>query len=148
MKNGLFFIILLLTATPSWCADSGNILGVWNTDKHDAKLEFFKCGDKVCGKIIWLKEPNYIHKDDGPVGIQKTDRKNPDPALRNKPVLGLQIMRGLTPKGNNKWAHGACYDPETGKTYKCKMQLAAPDRLKMRGYIGISLIGRTMVMTR
>lgn len=80
-------------------------------------------------KIIWLKEPNYIHKDDGPVGKQKTDRKNPDPSLRTKPLLGLQIMRGLTPKGNNKWVNGACYNPETGKTYKFKMQLTAPDRL-------------------
>ncbi len=148
MKTGLFFITLFLTATTSWCADSGGIIGVWNTDKHDAKLEFFKCGDKVCGKIIWLKEPNYIHKKDGPVGTQKIDKKNPDPTLRTKPVLGLQVMRGLTPKGNNKWADGACYDPETGKTYKCKMKLIAPGQLKMRGYIGISLFGRTMVMTR
>ncbi len=147
MKTGLFLIILLLFATTSWCTASDSILGVWNTDKYDAKLEFFKCGDKVCGKIIWLKEPKYIDKEDGPVGLQKTDRKNPDPSLRTKPVLGLQIMQGL-PKANNKWADGACYDPETGKTYKCKMQLTSTGDLKMRGYIGISLFGRTMVMTR
>jgi uncharacterized protein (DUF2147 family) len=148
MTKTLFFITLFLSVTTPLGADPGSIFGVWNTDKHDAKLEFFSCGDKVCGKIIWVKEPKYIHEKDGPVGTTKTDRKNPDPALRNRPVLGLQIMQGLTPKGNNKWADGACYDPETGKTYKCKMQLTSSGKLKMRGYIGISLIGRTMVMTR
>lgn len=148
MKSVLFLTILLLTATSSWCADSGNILGVWNTDKYDAKLNFYSCGDNICAQIVWLKEQNYIHKDDGPVGRQKTDRKNPNPALRTKPILGLQVMRGLTPKGNNMWADGTCYDPETGKTYRCKMQLTAPDRLKTRGYIGLALFGRTMIMTR
>ena len=111
-------------------------------------MELFKCGEKVCGKIIWLKEPKYIDSKDGPVGMTKVDRKNPKPDLRSRPILGLQVMKGLTPEGENRWGKGTCYDPETGKSYKCKMQLASPNRLKLRGYIGISLIGRTFVLTR
>lgn len=75
-------------------------------------------------------------------------RKNPDPALRNRPILGLPVMKGLTAKGANRWDNGYCYDPETGKSYKCKMYLKSPKRLELRGYIGISLIGRDFVLTR
>ncbi len=111
-------------------------------------MELFRCGGKICGKIVWLKIPNYIDSNDGPVGKKKVDRKSPNPGLRNRPILGLQVMKGLTAKGDKRWENGTCYDPETGKSYKCKMQLASPGRLELRGYVGISLIGRTFGLTR
>ncbi|HET6418737.1 MAG TPA: DUF2147 domain-containing protein [Geobacteraceae bacterium] len=148
MKTSTFMATVLLTATTALGAGPGNILGSWKTDGGDARLEFFRCGEKICGKIAWMKEPNYIDSKDGPVGKKKVDRKNPDPALRNRPILGLQIMKGLTPEGNNRWENGTCYDPDNGKSYKCKMRLASPNRLELRGYIGVSLIGRTSVLTR
>jgi len=143
----LLAAILLAAATASG-AGQGDILGPWKTDGGDSLLEFFKCGDKICGKITWLKAPNYIDRKDGPVGKTKVDRKNPNPALRNRPILGLEVMKGLTPKGANRWGNGACYDPETGKSYKCKMSLKSPKHLELRGYIGISLIGRDFSLTR
>jgi uncharacterized protein (DUF2147 family) len=139
---------VLLTATTAFCAGPGDVLGSWKTDGGDSRLEFFRCGEKICAKIAWLKQPNYIDSKDGPVGKTKVDRKNPDPALRKRPILGLQVMKGLTAKGDKRWGNGACYDPETGKSYKCKMYLASSDRLELRGYIGISLIGRNFVLTR
>lgn len=148
MKVWALSVAVLLTATTTFGAGPGDILGPWKTDGGDSRLELFKCGDKICGKIVWLKEPNYIDSKDGPVGKTKIDRKNPDPALRTRPILGLQVMKGLTAKGKNRWANGTCYDPETGKSYKCKMNLAAPDRLELRGYIGISLLGRNFILTR
>ena len=57
-------------------------------------------------------------------------------------------MKGLTAKGDKQWGNGTCYDPESGKSYKCKMKLTSPRRLELRGYIGISLIGRNFVLTR
>jgi uncharacterized protein (DUF2147 family) len=148
MKVLAFFATALLIATTSFGAGPGDILGSWTTDGGDSRLELFKCGEKICGKIAWLKEPNFIASKDGPIGRTKVDRKNLDPALRNRPILGLQVMKGLTAKGGNRWGNGACYDPETGKSYKCKMRLASPGRLELRGYIGISLIGRTFALTR
>ncbi|GFE60669.1 DUF2147 domain-containing protein [Geobacter sp. AOG2] len=142
------FTAILLAAANVFGAGQGDILGLWKTAGGDSQLEFFKCGDKICGKIIWLKVPNYIDRKDGPVGKTKTDRKNPNPALRSRPILGLPIMKGLTAKGSNRWEHGVCYDPETGKSYKCKMYLKSPKRLELRGYIGISLFGRNFVLTR
>jgi uncharacterized protein (DUF2147 family) len=148
MKVLTFLATVLLTATTAIGAASGDILGSWKTDGGDSRLELFRCGEKICGKIVWLKHPNYISSKDGPVGKTKVDRKNPVPALRNRPILGLQVMKGLTAKGNNRWGNGTCYDPETGKSYKCKMRLASPDRLELRGYIGVSLIGRNFALTR
>lgn len=148
MKVWTLIATVLLTATTSFGAGPDDVLGSWKTDGGDSRLELFRCGEKVCGKIIWLKEPNYIDSKDGPVGKTKVDRKNPVPALRKRPILGLQVMKGLTAKDGNRWGNGTCYDPETGKSYKCKMHLVSPDRLELRGYIGISLIGRTFALTR
>jgi len=148
MKTWTWAVTLLLTATTALGATPPNILGMWKTAGGDSQLEFFRCGDKICAKIVWLKVPNYIDRKDGPVGTTKVDRKNPVPALRKRPILGLQVMKGLTATGHNRWEKGICYDPETGKSYKCKMQLAGPNRLNLRGYIGISLIGRNFALTR
>jgi uncharacterized protein (DUF2147 family) len=148
MKAWTFLATILLTATTTFGAGPSDIIGSWKTEENDSLLEFIRCGEKICGKIVWLKHPNYMNNKDGPVGKIKVDRKNPNPALRTRPILGLQVMKGLTAKGNNRWGNGTCYDPETGKSYKCKMQMASPDRLELRGYIGISLIGRNYTLTR
>ena len=148
MKFCLFLLAILLTSTTAFAAVPGAVTGVWKTEGGDSQLELFKCADKMCGKIVWLKVPKYIDSNDGPVGTTKVDRKCSDPAQRNRPIIGLQVMKGLTAKDGNRWDNGICYDPETGKSYKCKMRLTAPDRLEMRGYIGISLIGRNFVLTR
>jgi uncharacterized protein (DUF2147 family) len=148
MKIWIFLAAVLLTATTSFGAVKGDILGLWKSDGGDSRLELFKCGNKICGKIVWLKEPNYIDRNDGPVGKIKTDRKNTNPALRNRPILGLQVMKDFTATGTGRWGNGICYNPENGKSYKCKMQLETSNRLKMRGYIGISLIGRSFDLTR
>jgi uncharacterized protein (DUF2147 family) len=148
MNSRIFFAAVLLTATSALGADSGNVLGVWKTAGGDSQLELFPCGESVCGKVVWLKRPTYIDSADGPIGATKTDRRNPDPALRDRPILGLQVMKGLTPKGDGRWGNGTCYDPETGKNYRCKMHLTSPGRLELRGYIGFSLLGRTFVLYR
>ena len=148
MKIWIFLATVLLTATTSFGAVKGDILGSWKTDGGDSQLELFRCGEKICGKVAWLKVPTYIDGKDGPVGKTKVDRKNPNPALRNRPILGLQVMKGLTATGGARWGNGTCYDPETGKSYKCNMKLVSPSRLRMRGYIGISLIGRSFDLTR
>ena len=139
---------VLLSATTAFGADQGNVLGRWNDAGRDALLEIYQCGAKICGKIVWLKNPKYMDSKDGPVGKTKVDRKNPNPALRNQPILGLKVMRELTPQGGNKWGNGICYDPETGKTYKCQMKLESPKRLILRGYIGFSILGRNYFLTR
>lgn len=148
MKSWLILPIILLATTTAFSAGTSDILGLWKTEKGDVHLEFSPCEEKICGKIVWLKEPVYRDSKEGPVGTAKVDTKNPDPALRSRPLLGLEVMKHVTPAGEDMWEGGACYDPQSGKSYKCKMKLASPDRLEMRGFVGISLFGRDYVLVR
>ena len=80
-------------------------------------------------------------------GKQKVDRENPDPQLRSRSLNGLVILWGFKYAGDGVWEDGRIYDPRDGKTYKCKMTLEG-STLKIRGFIGISLIGKTNVWTK
>lgn len=148
MKSVTFFLFILLAASTAFSAGPNDILGIWRTESDEAKVEIFQCGAKICGKIIWLKNPNYTDSNDGQIDTPIIDHKNPDPALRSRPVLGLKILEGFTPEDGNSWGNGTCYDPKSGKAYRGKIHLAAPDRLELRGYIGIPLFGRSSVWIR
>jgi uncharacterized protein (DUF2147 family) len=111
-------------------------------------VEVYRCGEKICGKIVWLKRPVYTDGSDGQVGTPIIDRKNPDPVLKNRPLIGLQIMQGFSKLDDTTWDNGTCYDPKSGKSYRGEIHLAASDRLELRGFIGIPLFGRTSVWTR
>jgi uncharacterized protein (DUF2147 family) len=150
IKTALFaaFICLALAAA-CYAAGADDILGVWNNEEKDARIEVFKCGDKYCGKIIWVKEPNYpAGSTEGTPGTPRLDNHNPDPAQRTQPIFGLQIMHNFIFAGDNLWKGGKVYDPKNGKTYSGRMKLVSPNQLNLRGYIGISLIGRTTSWTR
>jgi uncharacterized protein (DUF2147 family) len=148
MKIVTFFLFILLAAATAFGAGSSGILGIWKTEMDESKVEVYQCGAKICGKIIWLKNPNYTDSRDGVIGTPVIDRKNPDPSLKSRPVLSLQILEGFTAEGNNTWVNGTCYDPKSGHTYRGKIHLATPDRLELRGYVGLPLFGRTSVWTR
>jgi uncharacterized protein (DUF2147 family) len=125
------------------------IVGRWWNQEKEAQIEIYPCDGKYCGKIIWLKEPNYPANDPKGMGGQpRVDRENPDPAKRGQPILGLNLVGSFTYVEENLWEGGFIYDPREGKTYKCKMTLETPDNLKVRGFIGIALIGKTNNWTR
>jgi uncharacterized protein (DUF2147 family) len=145
----VLFMSLILTASSTFGADEYQILGLWSTTDNNSRVEIFKCGKNYCGKIVELKNPNYPADDKrGMAGQPKVDRNNPDPDLKTRPLLGLQMLEGFTYSGGNVWKGGRIYDPDNGKLYKCKMTLTNPKRLDVRGYIGFSFIGRTSIWTR
>ena len=125
------------------------ILGKWTTANAKSTVDIYECGGKVCGKIIALKVPRYPADDDkGMAGQIKIDRENPDPALQKKPLIGLLVLKNFDRVEPGLWRNGTIYDPENGKTYKCKLTLESPKNLHVRGYIGFSFIGRTTEWTR
>ncbi len=138
----LFAGLLLVFGVNAYAADqSGDtILGKWLTENGKSLVDVYHCGDAYCGKIVWLKEPL---KD----GKEKVDDKNPDESKRSAKIVGLEILKGLQFKGPNKWGGGKIYDPDKGKTYKCKAWMEG-ENLKFRGFIGFSLLGRTTTWTR
>ena len=143
-------LIWLILANLLVRAGAGDgILGFWNTAEDKAQVEVFKQNDKYFGKIVSLKEPDWPANDEkGMAGQPKNDRNNPSPKLRGRKIIGLPIMNDFVYAGKNRWGGGIIYDPESGRTYKGKMTLTATNRLEMRGFVGISLLGRTTVWTR
>ncbi len=139
---------ILLTAVAARAGDSDSVLGRWLTPEGRSTIEIFTCGSKLCGKIVALKNPLYTDPSQGPVGTPKVDRKNPDPNLRKRPLLELRLLEGFVSTGKGTWGNSSIYDPDSGQTYRCKMKLASPKQLEIRGYIGISLFGRTEIWTR
>ena len=113
------------------------ILGVWKTGEGTAHVEIFKNGNKYQGKIVWLRDPI-----DSATGKPRTDVKHPDKANHTRPVMGLVNLWGFTFNGKT-FENGRIYDPKNGKEYKCVMTLKDSNTLDVRGYIGITLIGRT-----
>ena len=141
----LFILLLLITAghlsaqiTPDM------LLGVWIPKKGDSRIKIEKIGSKYFGKVIWLKNPN----EEG-TNTPDTDDKNPDPALRAVPILGLRIMKDFEYEGDGVFKSGNIYDPNKGKTYCGKITIVDNNTLDLRGSIcGFSLLGRTETWTR
>ena len=151
MRGG---VVLMVAAGVTIAVDPGDeILGLWATDPDAdgglSHVDIVKKKGKYSATIVWLIEPNYPSDDkDGMAGQTKVDRFNPDAKKKDVPIIGLEIMRGFTFKGEQSWVGGKIYDPDNGKTYKSKMRLTEDGSLHVRGYIGFSFIGRTTVWTR
>ena len=141
MKKLLTFAALFICLQSLAFAQTLSPLGTWTNHEKEARFEIYKCGDKLCGKITWLKEPN---RD----GKPKTDINNPDKKLQSQPLIGLVFLKSFEYDENNKWDDGTIYDPKSGKTYSSYMQMLSKDKIEVKGYIGISLIGRSQVWTR
>ena len=140
IKKMLLSVALL--ATSSWVFAQDITHGTWWNQEKTSKVQFYKQGDKLYGKVVWLKEPN--DKD----GKPRTDKLNPDEKLRSKPLMGLVFLKGFKQANAKKWEDGEIYDPKNGKTYSCYMEVVSSTQINARGYIGISLIGRTTTFTK
>jgi len=145
MKSLLFLLFLLSTSFVLQAQKGDAILGKWKNGEGTGIVEIYRTtSGHYAGKIIWLKEP--IDPD---TGKPKLDKRNPDESKRNEPTLGLINMHGFTyDEEDNIWKEGHIYDPKNGKEYSCKMEMTDANTLKVRGYIGVSLIGRTDTWTR
>ncbi|ADB39723.1 DUF2147 domain-containing protein [Spirosoma linguale] len=140
LTNILFLSALLLLAHFSFAQSAANdIVGKWAGENNKARFEIVKTGDTYSAKIISLAEPN----DDA--GKPKTDKNNPDKNLRNRPVVGLAFLTGLTFSGK-KWENGKVYSLERGETLPCSIELADKNTLKMKASKGI--ISRTQTWKR
>ncbi len=150
MKRISFYLLIItfIFTTKIFCQNSEDIIGFWltldkNTNEPKSQIEIFKNSDsKFCGKIVWLKK---TLKNNMPL----KDENNPDEKLRNRTILGLQILSGFE-FSDDEWENGRIYDPESGSTYKCKAWFENDDinKLYLRGYIGFSLLGRNVQWTR
>lgn len=130
---------LISTASVDKVKSGDEILGLWWADDKRAKIEIYKKGEEYWGKIVWI--PKTTDENGNPI----LDDKNPDKELSKKPIVGLNLISGFTYE-KGKWVDGSVYDPDNGKTYDCVMKLKGK-RLEVRGYIGFTMFGRTVVWT-
>lgn len=141
MKYLSFLVLFTSICCSAFSQNKDAILGKWINSSGEAHIEISKRSDKYFGKIVWLKEPKDAK------GNVKTDVNNPEVSLRSKQILGLEILKGFEFSGD-KWTDGKIYDPKSGKTYSCNMSIKSNGDLNMRGYVGISLIGRSETWKR
>ncbi len=136
-------LTLGLLFLPALNAEAAGAVGLWATEGGKSRVEIFDCAGKLCGKIVWLKEP----LDDK--GQEKVDRENPDEAFKSRKILGLPLLSDFVSDGDSgrAWTDGRIYNPEDGQTYKCNMELQEDGTLKVRGYVGLPLFGKTQIWT-
>lgn len=137
---GLMAVLLFMANAKAQNADA--ILGKWINPSGEGQIQIYKKGNLYFGKLAWIKEPN-----DESTGKPKLDIKNPDKSLQSRPILGLELLKNFKFDGDDVYEDGTIYDPKSGKTYSCKMTLNG-NKLKIRGFIGVSLLGRSEVWTR
>jgi uncharacterized protein (DUF2147 family) len=130
----LFAVVLAVLATDE---KQSRILGNWLTEARDGIIQIsLGAGATYEGRIVGGSHPGRL------------DEKNSDPTQRSQPLRGQVILRNLRYDGDGRWSGGTIYEPDTGRTYKCLVELMAPDSLKVRGFIGISLLGKSQTWTR
>lgn len=147
MKYIFTFLFLIAASCLVQAQHADDVIGNWKNGEGTGIIQIYKTtSGHYAGKIIWLKEPN-----DPETGKPKLDKRNPDKTKRTNPTLGLINMKGFKfDESGKEWKGGTIYDPKNGKEYSCKMWLNEKDKskLEVRGYIGISLIGRTDTWTK
>jgi len=139
MKKTLFTTLLVLVTIS---IHSQEIFGKWEskdleTGTVDSVIEIYKKDGKAYAKIVEIK-------DETKRAALCTFCKGKN---KDQPVLGMEILSGLEKK-EDEWSGGTILDPRSGKIYKCYIKLVNTNKLKLRGYIGISLFGKTEYMER
>lgn len=133
---------LFLSILFSFTLSAQSIIGNWKTvddrtNEDKSIVQIYEKDHKIYAKIKKLLTPGDENKI-----CDQCEGEN-----KNKPIKGMQIIDGLTADGK-EWNGGKILDPKTGKTYKCYITLEEENKLKVRGYIGFSLIGRTQYWYR
>lgn len=137
MKTTLIAAALLVVASPALAAPVPT--GLWRLDGGKAQVRIADCGGTLCATLAALAKPN------GKDGQPKRDKRNPDAALRDRPVVGLALVSGMRfQKG--EWL-GRFYNPDDGRTYFGRIVQKGADKLDMTGCVA-SLFCKTRALTR
>lgn len=144
----LRFVLFLLTLLIPLSAfapkeNPGAIVGTWLNGSKKGHVQIYEKEGRYYGKLIWLSIPN-----DPATGKPKLDTKNGDASRRSRPLMNLPVLYNLQFRSGNVWDDGKIYNPEDGKEYNLKMTLKDPNTLDVRGYMGVSLLGKTQTWVR
>lgn len=142
MKRAIIFVFLLSISFLLRAAENPDaILGIWKNSTGKGYIQIYKQKGKYYGKITWLQNAKDVN------GQVKTDKRNQDPALRSKPLIGLVMLYNFK-YDEGEWVDGHIYNPQDGKEYKGSMKLKDNNTLIVRGYVGFTFIGKSDIWTR
>ena len=138
MKHLLFIFATLMLSSGAYAA-SLDVTGLWLTQNKRSVIKVDVCenGKSLCGEIHWIIE-----------GGMQFDTKNPDESRRNLPMCGLPILWNFEKKDQNSWTGGRIYKADDGDIYKANVTLLGPNTLKVRGYVGLPMFGKSQSWTR
>ncbi len=117
-------------------------VGLWIDHTGRGAVEIVPCGQNLCGRIVWMKQPNDAK------GQPLRDGLNPDKAKRGRAVCGLQVIGGLERQRDGSWDNGWIYDPEQGESFDVEVRLLGPEKLQVKGYKGLKFLNETFQWTR
>lgn len=113
--------------------------GTWLTQAGDARVQVSRCGASgICGRVVWLRDPI-----DPKTGQPQVDDKNANPALAQRPIIGLSIFSSMQQVATNKWS-GRIYNADDGQTYDANVTLQNAQTLEVQGCVGSVLCGSEM----
>ena len=137
-KHALLAGAVMFTASSVMAAEmqASDAEGVWET-ASGGYVEVYEDGGTYKGTIVGSRS-----------GEARYDKNNPDESLQGRRLLGVTVLKDLEYVGDGKFEGGNIYSPDNGKTYKAKATQTAPDALDVRGYMGISLIGKSQTWKR
>jgi uncharacterized protein (DUF2147 family)/surface polysaccharide O-acyltransferase-like enzyme len=137
--SALVAVVLAGFTPPSEAAPErvASPFGRWYAEGGAAQVEITQCGGALCGRVASLRAPFDEH------GCELRDVHNPEPQRRSRPVLGLEILRAEPSAHDPREWSGSIYDPGSGRTYSCNLRVDGDERIELRGYVGVPLIGRT-----
>lgn len=141
MKQIVLLTLTLLFSLAARSQQADQVLGQWLSEDKDGKIEIYKTGDKYFGKLVWASK---MYEADGKTS--RKDEKNNDASLRSRNLKDLVLLSNFI-YDDGVYTDGKIYDPKSGKTYSCKMTMSG-EKLNIRGYVGLSILGRTTVWSR
>jgi len=134
-----FGLAALAAGTGAAAESTPDPTGLWLTENKRSAIRVTRCESGLCGEVAWIID-----------GGMQYDRKNPDPDKRDRPICGLRILWGVAqqPDDPADWEDGTVYKADEGETYDVDLTVQGPDTMKVRGYVGIALFGKSQVWTR
>lgn len=131
MNRVLAACLILAAPSVAHAAPPAEVLGEWATKGFSSIVDIHPCaddGEALCGSLAWLWDP--VDETGKPV----LDRQNSNEALRDRPLAGLEFLKGFKRKpGTNVWQDGRIYNAEDGRTYSGSIRLKAPGVLELEG---------------
>lgn len=135
-RSALLFICIIICTPTCMLAQKGDeVVGRWMVTDKNAIFEIYKENGKYYGKLKWTS-------------LDPSDKNNSNPELRKRSLINATLMKDFYYDGCCTWKDGSIYNGDNGKTYSCQLKMKSQNELEVRGYIGIPLLGRTVIWTR